>query len=156
MKVFILIIAVLMPGLVFAGTQCRVTEFSDYYEVVCIGDEKAVPAPEASYKTTVSPTTASQAENTPAKPANRSTLSARSSFTSQIAATAPSTVSSTGAQQTVTAPTKTMIIPKNTLPAETSTGSAISPSGIVHRQGRQQYNRALQDAIAARLQQMTQ
>jgi hypothetical protein len=152
-----------------AKTVCNVTEFPEHYEVVCIGDEKAVPAPEIPHKSSDSPTVAYQSEKTPSKPESKSSMSSRSSFTGQIAiqnqTATPFTTGSKAVQHAATSQASTMIIPKNTLPAETTqntpaaaTGSTIPQSAVavVHRQGRQQYSKALQEAIAARMQLIAQ
>ena len=34
----------LLPCQVFAGTNCRVIEYPDHYEAVCVGDPRPVPA----------------------------------------------------------------------------------------------------------------
>lgn len=34
---------VLMPGMVIAATDCRVIEYPDHYDAVCVGDEKPGP-----------------------------------------------------------------------------------------------------------------
>lgn len=34
---------VLLPGMVIAATDCRVIEYPDHYDAVCVGDEKPGP-----------------------------------------------------------------------------------------------------------------
>jgi len=144
MNTLILIGMVLVPSLVFAGTLCKVTEFPEYYEVVCTGDEKAVPAPDSSPRAPVSSPAANQTfVITPAPP--------------------QSTATSEYSLQSTSATNQTMIIPKNSLADDTTqknlttqVPSSTAPGTIVHRQGRQQYNKALQDAIAARLKMLSQ
>jgi len=42
MGIFIIIAIIFVPYLTFAGTDCRVIEYSDHFEAVCIGNPKPV------------------------------------------------------------------------------------------------------------------
>lgn len=43
MRKYILAGMVLLPSMVIAGTDCRVVEYADHYDLVCVGDEKSGP-----------------------------------------------------------------------------------------------------------------
>jgi hypothetical protein len=163
MKTIIILIGLsIVPGVVSAKTICNVTEFPEYYEVVCIGDEKAVPSQDTSSAKSGSQNIDASSTNVKKGPDRKAASS--SAMTNQTFTMSPATNSTTAgtyrsAQQTTATSPQTMVIPKSSLPAETAqkTATASIPStdasfAIVHRQGRQQYSRALQDAIAARLQ----
>ena len=51
MKRIIAGVMLLLPQILHAGTDCRVREFPDHYEAVCIGDEKAGTVPAKSTTT---------------------------------------------------------------------------------------------------------
>jgi hypothetical protein len=42
----ILACLMIVPGVTFAATNCRVVEFVDHYEAICEGDEKSLPTRE--------------------------------------------------------------------------------------------------------------
>jgi hypothetical protein len=118
MRIPILIALILTPGLSFAQTDCRTVEYQDHVEVVCSGDEKALPAPDAL--TAAAERNQSVQEKTP------------------ITET-PAPASSTQAQ------------PAPADATQPQTVQSPAPQGaVVHRQGRQQYQKAMEDARAAR------
>ena len=128
---------ILVPSLVSAETVCTVIEFSEHYEATCIGDEKVASTPETKHAP------ASQTIKINRKPG-----------------TATTDVSDSPMQDSASSP-RTVLIPKSSLTAETNqkppattTASTEISATAAHRQGRQQFSRALQDAIAARLQSM--
>lgn len=56
----VLVAMVLLPRMVFAATDCRVVEYPDHYEAVCVGDEKNGPV--QAKKTAVQEKTAAQTQ----------------------------------------------------------------------------------------------
>ena len=52
MKINILLVMLLFPFTAFAATDCRVIEYPDHYEAVCVGDAAQTPAsqPAAQYQ----------------------------------------------------------------------------------------------------------
>lgn len=55
----VLVAMVLLPRMVFAATDCRVVEYPDHYEAVCVGSEKYGPV---QAKTAVQEKAAAQAQ----------------------------------------------------------------------------------------------
>ena len=49
MRKIILLVMVLLPGMAFAATDCRIVEYPDHTEAVCVGDAEQTPA---SHQTT--------------------------------------------------------------------------------------------------------
>jgi hypothetical protein len=154
---------ILVPCLASAGTVCKVTEFPEHYEVVCIGDEKAVPITEpksAKYGSDNTETSLSA----DSKSIAGKTVMSKPAMTNQTFIINPASNTTTtdtyrSSQQTSTASPKTMVISKSSLttettqrPPATAITSTETSATAVHRQGRQQYSKALQEAIAARLQ----
>lgn len=45
MRKIIMVGMVVLPHMVFAATDCRVVEYPDHFEAVCVGDEKTGPVP---------------------------------------------------------------------------------------------------------------
>ena len=122
MRNLITIALILLPGLSLAHTDCRVVEHPDHVEAVCIGDEKATPAPETP------PTSAFQRRET-------------------VPQAAP--------EQTRAALPVPLEQPQTAAGAMTSTQSSAPPvphGTVVNRQGRQQYQKGMEEARAARLQ----
>ena len=116
MRKIITIGMVLLPCMAFANTDCRVINYPDHYEAVCIGDEKA-----------------------PLAPAQQ---------------TAPPQVSATITQPVVTAPSQASVTSQAAETAGKSLPSqmpATRGAAIMHRQGRQQYQKGMEEAKAARM-----
>jgi hypothetical protein len=44
MRKLILLVMVLLPCTAFAGTDCRVVEYPDHYEAICVGDSEKTPS----------------------------------------------------------------------------------------------------------------
>ena len=61
---------VLLPQLLFAGTECSVNEYPDHYYVYCLGDEISGPAPLHSSVTDQSTLTVPATESQPGKTTN--------------------------------------------------------------------------------------
>jgi hypothetical protein len=104
----------------FARTDCRTVEYPDHFEAVCVGDEKAIPVPDAPSATPVQ----------------------RGETFQQVVPESQRAVSPSSAVPTVS----------NT--RQPSTNSS-SQQAVVNRQGRQQYQKGMDDARAARLQLIT-
>lgn len=75
---------VLLPRMVFATTDCRVVEYPDHYEAVCVGDEKSGPV---QAKTAVKEKTAAQTQTPVQAPA---AVQEKVAAQAQTAAKAPS------------------------------------------------------------------
>lgn len=45
MRTFIAIMMVVLPGMAFAADDCRIVEFPDHTEAICVGDPVKSPAP---------------------------------------------------------------------------------------------------------------
>jgi len=44
MRKIILLVIVLLPCTTFAATNCRIIEYPDHYEAICVGDAEQTPA----------------------------------------------------------------------------------------------------------------
>jgi hypothetical protein len=115
-------VLMLVPGLSFARTDCRVVEFPDHSEAVCVGDEKAVPAP-VSPSVTPAQLAEPQQQAAPGQPQASLPAPTAQPQSTVAAATAPQTSATPAAQ-----------------------------GAIVRRQGRQQYMKGMEEARAGRLQ----
>jgi hypothetical protein len=54
----ILTVMLLLPSMAFGATNCRVVEFKDHYEAICIGDPRFVDQRQPEKPEQVAPTTA--------------------------------------------------------------------------------------------------
>jgi hypothetical protein len=52
MNRILLALTIFLPCTALADSDCRVVEYQDYYEVVCLGNEKSIPESEPSEKET--------------------------------------------------------------------------------------------------------
>jgi|GEM_PF-2822630 len=148
----ILIVAgmVLLPSMATAVTKCWINEFVDHREAVCIGNEKPLPVSEPRY---ASPQAAQWS------PIQNQAASQTSVGTATISS--PSGAGSpqgTALQQPVTAQPQTPATPQSveTTAAATPSQTGAPQTTVVHRQGRQQYQQAMEEARAARLQLISQ
>ena len=119
MRILLVIALILAPGLSFARTDCRAVEHPDYLEAVCVGDEKASPAPET-------PTSDIIQRGEPQQQATPE----------QMRASVPEVQSHTAVAT----------------PPSQASQNQVSQGTVIHRQGRQQYQKGMDEARAARLQ----
>jgi hypothetical protein len=133
MRLLVAAILILVPCLAFARTDCRAIEHPDHFEAVCLGDEKAVPAHEQSSVTVTQSGPPESPRTSPesAKPGEQKLRS----FSQSVSPDVP-----TVQKQSATTVKTTPSIP--------STPELQGP--VVHRQGRQQFQKALEDARASR------
>jgi hypothetical protein len=124
MRILIVIALMLAPGLSFARTDCHVAEHPDHFEAVCIGDEKASPAPD-----------------TPAAAAIQHGEPLQQAATEQMGASVPSETVPAAKPQTAAA----------SVPSSQTSQTQLSQGAVVHRQGRQQFQKGMEDARANRL-----
>ncbi len=89
MKTLLITIALLIPTLAFAHTDCKIVQYEDHNEAVCIGDEK--PIPEAAQRPA-----AALARETAAAPAKQQTFSADPETRMQAAIPADSSAQPSG------------------------------------------------------------
>lgn len=123
MRILIAVALFLVAGNAFAQTDCRSVEHPDHYEAVCTGDEKAIAAPETP------PSSAIQRGETLPQAAAE-----------QMRSSVPA-AADTPAQPQATA-----------VPSPQTPQSQAAPGTIVHRQGRQQYQKGMDEARSARQQ----
>jgi hypothetical protein len=60
MRKFILMGMILLPGVVVGASDCRIVEYPENYEVVCVGDGKYVPVPVNAATKILQPVTTGQ------------------------------------------------------------------------------------------------
>lgn len=123
MRILLAIALTFVHGLSFAQTNCRAVDLPDHMEAVCVGDEKAVPAPE-----------------TPATSAFQREVTRQQAVTEQIRVSEPAAAAPAPQPQN-----SSTAMPMG----QTTTGQG-SPAAVVHRQGRQQYKQGMDEARAAR------
>ena len=144
---------VLLPSMATAVTKCWINEFVDHREAVCIGNEK--PLPESRYASPQA-TQWAPAQNQ----ASSQTSAGTTTISSPLRAGSPqwATVGQLQNQQPVTTQPQTPATPQSieTMAAAPPSQTGAPQTTVVHRQGRQQYQQALEEARAARLQLISQ
>jgi hypothetical protein len=124
MRKLLMISLILLPGLAFAQTDCRSVELPDHFDAICTGDEKAVPAAE-----------------TPTSPTIRRGGEQQQSVSEQMQKSLP-----TESVPQVQPQAAAMVLSSQTSQTQSS------PDITVHRQGRQQFKKGMDEAKAARQQ----